>query len=71
MAVPLNAPLPPDLDLGPGWTLRVTAISTADGSVVSGVKVSNFGVIVDDAGGLIDTGILEVGAYMLVPGPGA
>lgn len=71
MAVPLNAPLPPDLDLGPGWTLRVTAISTADGSVVSGVKVSNFGVIVDDAGGTINTGTLEVGPYMLVPGPGA
>jgi len=71
MAVPQDAPLPPHLDLGPGWTLRVTALSTADGSVVSGVTVSNFGVTVDDAGGAINTGNLEVGPYMLVPGPGA
>lgn len=71
MAVPLDASLPPDLDLGPGWTLRVTALSTADGSVVTGVAVSNFGVIVGDRGGTLDTGALEVGPYMLVPGPGA
>jgi hypothetical protein len=71
MAVPQDAPLPPSLDLGPGWTLRVTALSTADGSVVSGVNVSNFGVTVGDAGGTIDTGALAVGPYMLVPGPNA
>jgi len=71
MAAPLDAPFPPDLDLGPGWTLRVTALSTSDGSTVSGVKVSNFGIIVGDAGGTIDTGNLEVGPFMLVPGPGA
>jgi len=71
MAVPLDASLPPYLNLGPGFTLRVTALSTADGSVVSGVTVSNFGVLVDDAGGTVDTGVLEVGPYMLVPGPGA
>jgi len=71
MAVPQDAPLPPDLNLGPGWTLRVTALATSDGSVVSGVNVSNCGVILDDAGGSVDTGVLEVGPYMLVPGPGA
>ena len=71
MAVPLEAPLPPHLDLGPGWTLRVTALSTSDGSVSSGVSVSNLGVTVGDAGGTIDTGTLEVGPYQLVPGPGA
>ena len=71
MAVPQDAPLPPNLDLGPGYTLRVTALSTADGSVVSGVKVNNFGVLVSDRGGTIDTGTLEVGPFMLVPGPDA
>lgn len=71
MAVPLDASMPPNLDLGPGWTLRVTALSTADGSVVSGVNVSNFGVLLDDAGGSIDVGGLEVGPFQLVPGPGA
>jgi len=71
MAVPTEAPLPPNLDLGPGYTLQVTALSTADGSVVSGVTVNNFGVLVSDAGGAVDVGPLETGPYMLVPGPGA
>jgi hypothetical protein len=71
MAVPQDAPMPPDLDLGPGWTLRVTALSTSDGSVVSGVNVSNFGVTVGDLGGTLDLGTLEGGQFMLVPGPGA
>ena len=69
MAVPLDAPLPPSLDLGPGYTLRVTALSTADGSVVSGVTVNNFGVLASDAGGTIDTTQLESGPYFLLPGP--
>ena len=41
MPVPLNASMPEGLDLGPGWTLRVTALSTVDGSVVSAVNVDN------------------------------
>lgn len=70
MAVPLDAPMPANLDLGPGFTLRVTALSTADGSVVSGVKVSNFAVLVDDDGsGSVNN--LEAGPFLLVPGPGA
>lgn len=62
--------MPANLDLGPGFTLRVTALSTTDGSVVSGVNVSNFAVLVNDdgTGGI---GNLEVGPFMLVPGPGA
>jgi len=69
MAVPLDAPLPPNLDLGPGYTLRVTALSTTDGSVVSGVTVSNFAVLLE---GSIDQGQdLAYGPFMLVPGPNA
>jgi len=71
MAVPIQAALPPNLDLGPGFTLRVTALSTSTGSVVSGVTVNNFGVTLNDLGGTIDNGGLVVGPYMLVPGPGA
>ena len=71
MPVPLDAPLPPNLDLGPGFTLRVTALSTADGTVVSGVKVTNLGVELNDLDGTIDTGGLAVGPFLLVPGPGA
>lgn len=70
MAVPLNAAMPPNLDLGPGFTLRVTALSTVDGSVVSGVNVSNFSVIVGGAGDT-GTGQLAYGPYLLVPGPNA
>ena len=70
MATPLNAPMPEGLDLGPGFTLRVTALAVSDGSVVSAVNVSNFSVLADDVAG--DGGAsLEVGPYMLVPGPGA
>lgn len=70
MAVPLDAPMPAKLDLGPGFTLRVTALSTADGSVVSGVSVSQFSVLLDPSAG-VNLGVLEVGPYMLVPGPDA
>lgn len=70
MATPLNAPMPPNLDLGPGYTLRVTALAVSDGSVVSAVNVSNFSVLATDVVG--DGGAsLEVGPYMLVPGPGS
>lgn len=62
--------MPRDLDLGPGFTLRVTALSTADGSVVSGVKVSNFSVLATDILG--DGGqSLAFGPFLLLPGPGA
>jgi hypothetical protein len=62
--------MPDNLDLGPGFTLRVTALSTADGSVVTGVNVSNFSVLLNDDGS-VDLGALQVGPYMLVPGPAA
>lgn len=70
MAVPTDAPMPGNLDLGPGYTLRVTALSTTDGSVVSGVNVSNFSVLVEDTGsGTVDN--LSYGPFLLVPGPNA
>lgn len=70
MSVPVNAALPPYLDLGPGFTLRVTALSTVDGSVVSGVKVSNLSILAQDTAGDGGQG-LEYGEWYLVPGPGA
>jgi len=69
MAVPTEAPLPPKLDLGPGYTLRVTALATADGSVVSGVNVSNFSVLLDDLEGAVDVGTLSFGPWLLLTGP--
>lgn len=71
MAKPIDAAMPPDLDLGPGFTLRVTALAVTDGSVVSGVNVSNFSVIVDGAATGGDVSGLAYGPFMLVPGPQA
>ena len=71
MAAPLNASIAKGLDLGPGYTLRVTALAVSDGSVVGGVKVNELEVEVGDGGGSIDTGVLEVGPWLLVLGPGA
>ena len=70
MPVPVNASMPEHLDLGPGFTLRVTALSATDGSVVTAVNVSNFSVLLDGENeATVDT--LAYGPFMLVPGPGA
>ena len=67
MATPLNAPMPPNLNLGPGYTVRITALAVSDGSVVSAVNVSNLSILAADTVG--DGGAsLEVADYYLVPG---
>jgi len=70
MAEPTEAPLPPDLDLAAGWVIRVNALSPTDGSQVSGVVVSDFSLLVTDLTGGDGQG-LQVGPFMLVPGPDA
>lgn len=65
-----DAPLPADLDLADGWTIRVTAIDPVTGAIVSGVTVSNFAMEVVDVNGVGAPG-LAVGDFELVPGPGA
>jgi hypothetical protein len=61
--------MPENIDVGAGYTLRVTAISPTTGNVVSGVKTS---IVVIDAAALgSDVSVLAVGPFMLVPGPGA
>jgi hypothetical protein len=65
-----DAPLPPDLDLANGWTLRVTALDPVTGAVIPGVNVSNFAaevVDVNESG----SGLVDGGEFLLVPGPGA
>lgn len=59
--------MPQDLDLTAGWTVRVTAVDSS-GALVSGVNVSGMGIIADAPLGA-DTGSLEIGPFMLVPGP--
>lgn len=69
MAEKIDVSMPQDLDLTGGWTVRVTAVDSS-GATVSGVNVSNMAIIADAPLGA-DTSGLEVGPFMLVPGPGA
>lgn len=67
MAQKIDVAMPQDLDLTAGWTVRVTAVDST-GALVSGVNVSNMAMIADAPLGNVTT--LEVGPFMLVPGPG-
>jgi hypothetical protein len=66
----LDVAMPPDLDLGDGWTLRVTALDPVTGAVVTGVRVSNLALEVALGEGTSASDI-AVGPYLLVPGAGA
>lgn len=70
MAQKIDANMPQDLDLGSGWTIRVTAVDPS-GSLVSNVKVSNMSIVADAPLGAETGGGLAVGPFMLVPGPNA
>lgn len=67
MSQPLEASLPQNLDLGQGYTLRVTALDATTGNLVAGVKV---GQVVITATNVLG-GNIESGPFLLVPGPGA
>lgn len=69
MSRPLNIGMPDMQDIGPTYTLRVTAISPVDGSVVSGVTVNTTVLDVSLVAGSADG--LETGQWFLVPGPNA
>ena len=70
MAQKLDVSMPQDLDLPAGWSIRVTAVDTG-GNLVTGVNVSNMTIIADAPLGASAGEGLEVGPFMLVPGPGA
>jgi len=70
MPVPTIAPLPPDLNLPAGYVVRVNAVSTTDGSQVTGVVIQNYSLVCEDLVNGTGQG-LEVGPFMLVPGPDA
>lgn len=65
----VNAGLPEDLDIGGGYTLRVTALDPATGNPVPGVTVSNLVFTAEQVAGTPED--LQVGPFMLVPGPNA
>lgn len=58
MPQPLKATLPPDCLLSAGYTIRITALSPLDGSVVSGVSLSDVSFFVTDVIAITDeTGV--------------
>jgi hypothetical protein len=70
MAEPFVAPMPPYLDLPSGFTLRINAVDPASGNQVTGVRLTEVTVMIENLGG----GSVEQmgsGPFMLVPGPGA
>ena len=69
MSQKVDIQMPPDLDLADGWTLRVNAVDSS-GATVSGVAVSNMAITTPDLAGDGGAG-LQVGPFMLVPGPEA
>lgn len=64
----LDVAMPQDLDLPDGWTIQVTAVDST-GATVTGVNVSNMAIIADAPLGA--NPVLNVGPFMLVPGPNA
>jgi hypothetical protein len=70
MPIPMEAGIPPDLDLDGGYTISFVAVSATTGAEVSGVVVSAAQLLVDNVGAGTDEE-LAVGPFMLVPGPGA
>lgn len=64
MAQPLTVALPPGLDLWGGCTVAVAALDPTTGDPVSGVRVMNVTLEVDNP-----EGDLEVGPWRLVTGP--
>ena len=67
MAAPTIAGLPPDLALGGGYTLRVTALDPTTGAVVSGVNVQ--AVAITAKAPSATPADLAVGPFKLVSGP--
>jgi hypothetical protein len=70
VAAPVLAPMPDGLNLGSGYTLRVTALDPTTGNLVAGVNVG-LEVITGTSSDATGGGAFTTGPYMLVPGPNA
>ena len=71
MAQPLDVNMPESLDIGEGYSLRVTAIDPTTGALVPGVNITTTVLTADRAGDLGSGGGGGLGDWLLVPGPGA
>jgi hypothetical protein len=68
MAAPMKTGMPVELDLPAGYTLRFTALDPTTGAANTDVVVSSAAITAEPVGGT-QAGQLEVGPFMLVPGP--
>jgi hypothetical protein len=67
MAQPLTVALPPNLHLAGNYTISVGALDPSTGGINTDVAVSNVTLHVQLESG--EESQLEVGPFMLVPGP--
>ena len=70
MSAPVEISMPPDLDLPDGYRVVWAAIDPTTGADVANVVVTNvsiFGTLLGTGSG----GFLDLGPFMLVPGPSA
>ena len=68
MAQKLTASLPEGMDLDQDYQIQFTAIDASTGDVIAGVNVSNASILAASLTGANVAG-LELGPFMLVPGP--
>lgn len=68
MAQKLTASMPAGLDLAEMYTIRFAALDPVTGAAVGGVTVSNVQIHCENTGDISDDQ-LQVGPFMLVPGP--
>jgi len=70
VAQKITASMPEGMDLDNSFTIQWAALDPSTGAAVSGVKVSNVGMLVAQVSpGTADD--LAVGPFMIVPGPQA
>lgn len=67
MPQPTIAPMPPNIELYDGFTMRLTALDPTTGAVVTGVTISAATYEVAQVEG--EATELEFGPFMLVAGP--
>ena len=67
-SAPVTGAFPPDMDLDAGYTFAWDAVDAATGATVANVTVSLATIQADNLGSLA---ALDVGPFMVVPGPAA
>ena len=59
--------LPPDLDLGGGYSVEFTALDPTTGADLTAVKVSLATLTIENVSGAQETVELSVGPFQLIP----